>query len=72
MVGVDALSRYYNCTTRVANKNGTLSLQNIKKCYDQIFKGAKQAEKDETEAIKTTSFAMSVIYCLSIFLSILY
>jgi hypothetical protein len=47
MVGADALTRYYNCTTRVANKNGTLSLQNIENCYDQVFKGAKQAEKDE-------------------------
>jgi hypothetical protein len=47
MVDADALTRYYNCTTRVANKNGTLSLQNIENCYDQVFKGAKQAEKDE-------------------------
>jgi hypothetical protein len=53
MVDVDALTRYYNCTTRVANKNGTLSLQNIENCYDQIFKGAKQAEKDEAETVKT-------------------
>lgn len=42
-----ALTKYYNCTTRVANKNGTLSLQNIENCYDQVFKGAEQAEKDE-------------------------
>ena len=47
MVDADALTRYYNCTTRVANKNGTLSLQNIENCYDQVFQGAKQAEKDE-------------------------
>lgn len=47
MVDADGLTRYYNCTTRVANKNGTLSLQNIENCYDQVFKGAKQAEKDE-------------------------
>ena len=53
MVNADALTRYYNCTTRVANKNGTLSLQNIENCYDQIFKGAKQAEKDEAETVKT-------------------
>jgi hypothetical protein len=53
MVDADALTRYYNCTTRVANKNGTLSLQNIENCYDQIFKGAKQAEKDEAETVKT-------------------
>jgi hypothetical protein len=30
-----------------------LSLQNIENCYDQVFKGAKQAEKDEAGAIKT-------------------
>jgi hypothetical protein len=47
LVDADALTKYYNCTTRVANKNGTLSLQNIENCYDQVFKGAKQAEKDE-------------------------
>jgi hypothetical protein len=47
MVDADALTRYYNCTTRVANKNGTLSLQNIENCYDQVFQGATQAEKDE-------------------------
>ena len=47
MASANALTRYYNCTTRVANKNGTLSLQNIENCYDQVFKGAEQAEKDE-------------------------
>ena len=47
MENADALTRYYNCTTRVANKNGTLSLQNIENCYDQVFKGAEHAEKDE-------------------------
>ena len=47
MENAHALTRYYSCTTRVANKNGTLSLQNIENCYDQVFKGAEQAEKDE-------------------------
>jgi hypothetical protein len=52
----DALTRYFNCTTRAANKNGTLSLQNVDNCYDNVFKGAKAAEK-ELEALKvgTTS-----------------
>jgi hypothetical protein len=54
MVDADALTRYYNCTSRVANKNGTLSLQNIENCYDQIFKGAKQAERDEADAARIT------------------
>jgi hypothetical protein len=53
MGSANALTRYYNCTTRVANKNGTLSLQNIENCYDQVFKGAEQAEKDEA-SLKTS------------------
>jgi len=51
MTDAKALTRYDNCTTRVANKNGTLSLQNVGNCYDQVFKGAKQAEKDEASEI---------------------
>lgn len=50
LIDADALSRYYNCTTRAANKNGTLSLQNVDNCYDNVFKGAKAAEK-ELEAL---------------------
>jgi hypothetical protein len=57
MGNANALTRYYNCTTRVANKNGTLSLQNIENCYDQVFKGAEQAEKDE--ALLKTSDSLS-------------
>ncbi len=46
LTDADALTRYYNCTTRAANKNGSLSLQNADNCYDFIFKGAKAAEKE--------------------------
>jgi hypothetical protein len=46
LTDADALTRYYNCTTRAANKNGTLSLQNVDNCYDNVFKGAKAAEKE--------------------------
>lgn len=35
-----ALTRYYNCIARVANKNATLSISNIDACYNMIFKGA--------------------------------
>jgi len=35
-----ALTRYYNCIARVANKNATLSISNIAACYNMIFKGA--------------------------------
>jgi hypothetical protein len=56
LTNADALTRYFNCTTRAANKNGTLSLQNVDNCYDNVFKGAKAAEK-ELQALKlgTTS-----------------
>lgn len=56
LMDADALTRYFNCTTRAANKNGTLSLQNVDNCYDNVFKGAKAAEK-ELQALKvgTTS-----------------
>jgi hypothetical protein len=56
LIDADALTRYFNCTTRAANKNGTLSLQNVDNCYDNVFKGAKAAEK-ELKALKvgTTS-----------------
>jgi hypothetical protein len=51
LTDANALTRYFNCTTRAANKNGTLSLQNIDNCYDNVFKGAKAAEK-ELQAMK--------------------
>jgi hypothetical protein len=56
LIDADSLTRYFNCTTRAANKNGTLSLQNVDNCYDNVFKGAKAAEK-ELQALKfeTTS-----------------
>jgi hypothetical protein len=56
LTDAEALTRYFNCTTRAANKNGSLSLQNVDNCYDNVFKGAKSAEK-ELQALKlgTTS-----------------
>lgn len=56
LTDADALTRYYNCTTRAANKNGSLSLQNADNCYDFIFKGAKAAEK-ELQALKSANTA---------------
>ena len=56
LIDADALTRYYNCTTRAANKNGTLSLQNVDNCYDNVFKGAKAAEKEmQMLKIETTT-----------------
>ncbi|WP_144729323.1 hypothetical protein [Candidatus Nitrosocosmicus arcticus] len=36
----NALTRYFNCTTRVANSESTFSLDDAEACYDRVFKGA--------------------------------
>jgi hypothetical protein len=41
-----ALTRYFNCITRVANDNGTLSLENVEGCYYKVFQGARDADGD--------------------------
>ena len=41
-----ALTRYYNCVTRVANNNGTLTLDNVQACYYKVFQGARDADGD--------------------------
>ncbi len=38
-----ALTRYFNCVTRIADKNGTLSEYDIQVCYDKVFLGAVKA-----------------------------
>jgi hypothetical protein len=35
-----ALSHYFNCIIRGANKSGALTLTNVEACYDKVFKGA--------------------------------
>ena len=41
-----ALTRYFNCVTRIANGNGTMSLENVKGCYYKVFQGARDADAD--------------------------
>ncbi len=41
-----ALTRYFNCITRIANGNGTMSLDNVKGCYYKVFQGARDADSD--------------------------
>ena len=41
-----ALARYFNCVTRIANGNGTMSLDNVKGCYYKVFQGARDADAD--------------------------
>jgi hypothetical protein len=45
IIPAHASTYYFNCITRIANKNGTLTLENVENCYDKVFKGAKQAHK---------------------------
>jgi hypothetical protein len=44
-----ALTRYYNCVARVANKNATLSMENVDACYNMIFKGAANYYSGNTD-----------------------
>ena len=41
-----ALARYFNCITRIANGNGTMTLENVKGCYYKVFQGARDADDD--------------------------
>jgi hypothetical protein len=41
-----SLKRYFNCVTRIANGNGTMSLDNVKGCYYKVFQGARDADAD--------------------------
>jgi hypothetical protein len=45
IIPAHALTYYFNCITRIANKNGTLTLENVENCYDKVFEGAKQAQE---------------------------
>ena len=40
------LTKYYNCVTRDANNQGSLSLADVEICYDKVFKGAQNADDD--------------------------
>jgi hypothetical protein len=42
----NALTRYFNCVTRVANSNSTFSLDNAEACYDRVFKGALDNDRN--------------------------
>ena len=44
IIPAHALTYYFNCISRIANKNGTITLENAVNCYDKVFKGAKQTQ----------------------------
>jgi hypothetical protein len=39
-----ALTRYFNCVTRIMNGNGNMSLDNVKGCYYKVFQDARDAD----------------------------
>jgi hypothetical protein len=41
-----ALTRYFNWVTRIANGNGTMTLENVKCCYYKGFQVARDADAD--------------------------
>ncbi len=40
-----ALTRYFNCVTKVANNHGALTISDIENCYDKVFKGAQNSDE---------------------------
>jgi hypothetical protein len=45
IIPAHALTYYFNCITRIANKHGRLTLEDVENCYDKVFKGAKIAQQ---------------------------
>ena len=46
-----ALTKYFNCTTRSANKHADLTLEDVNECYYKIFVGAREYYLNETSVL---------------------
>jgi hypothetical protein len=46
-----ALTKYFNCTTRAANKHSELTLEDVNECYYKIFVGAREYYTNETSVL---------------------
>ena len=46
-----ALTKYFNCTTRAANKHADLTLEDVNECYYKIFVGAREYYLNETSVL---------------------
>ena len=46
-----ALTKYFNCTTRAANKHADLTLEDVNECYYKIFVGARDYYLNETSVL---------------------
>ena len=51
IIPAHALTYYFNCITRIANKHGMLTLENVENCYDKVFKGAKLAQQKNNNTL---------------------
>jgi len=51
IVPAHALTYYFNCITRIANKHGMLTLENVENCYDKVFIGAKLAQQKNNNTL---------------------
>jgi hypothetical protein len=52
-----ALTRYFNCTTGIANKSGKLTIDDVNMCYDKKFP-SKAANSAATRSIVTSRSPM--------------
>lgn len=50
-----ALTKYFNCTTRAANKDGDLTMEDVNECYYKIFVGAREYYLNETSVLNVTA-----------------
>ena len=48
-----ALTKYFNCTTRAANRHVDLTLEDVNECYYKIFVGAREYYLNETSVLHT-------------------
>ena len=46
-----ALTKYFNCTTRAANRHADLTLEDVNECYYKIFVGAREYYLNETSVL---------------------
>ena len=49
-----ALRHFFNCTTRIANRTGNLTLNDINVCYDKVFTGAPQTIDNDISSPNST------------------
>ena len=55
-----ALTRFFNCTTGIANKTGMLTLNDVNTCYDKKFISRAGGDSSSTTASNTAANAPAV------------